>query len=205
MSIDTEFSRVTFPALRSDDTDPFDVQARASGHAAGYAAGLRAASQEIAERTARLDAEHEASMLHGRARVDRAVAVLTAAARALEERTVPVIELSQDAIAASAIELAEAIIGSELSRDGTSARTAVARALGGVDAKTVHVVRMNPVDLSALDDSAIAAIAATGVAFAADESLARGDAVTEFAVGYLDARVSTALARAKAALSGEGS
>ena len=202
MSIDTEFSRVTFPALRSDDTDPFDVQARASGHAAGYAAGLRAASQEIAERTARLDAEHEASMLHGRARVDRAVAVLTAAARALEERTVPVIELSQDAIAASAIELAEAIIGSELSRDGTSARTAVARALGGVDAKTVHVVRMNPVDLSALDD---AAIAATGVAFAADESLARGDAVTEFAVGYLDARVSTALARAKAALSGEGS
>ncbi|TXN29211.1 FliH/SctL family protein [Lacisediminihabitans profunda] len=202
MSIDQEFFPVTFPALRSLETDPFEVQSRASGHAAGYAAGLRAASGELAERIARLDAEHEAAVLHGRARIDRVIAVLGAAARALDERTLPLIEGSQDALAAAAIELAEAILGSELSRDENSARSALTRALAGADSTTVRVVRMNPVDLAGLDADTIAA---TGVLFAPDDSLARGDAVTEFEVGYLDARISTALARAKAAIAGEAS
>ena len=202
MSIDREFLPVTFPALRNVETDPFEVQSRASGHAAGYAAGLRAASSELAERTARLDAEHEAAVLHGRARVDRVVALLGAAARALDERSLPLIERSQDALAAAAIALAEAILGSELSRDENSARTALTRALARADSTTVRVVRMNPVDLAGLDEDTIAA---TGVLFAPDDSLDRGDAVTEFEVGYLDARISTALARAKAAIAGETS
>jgi len=61
----------------------------------------------------------------------------------------------------------------------------------------VQVVRLNPSDLAALDPSTIEA---AGVALAADPSLARGDAVTEFSNGFLDARISTALARARAAI-----
>lgn len=202
MSTDREFLPVTFPALRSAGKEPFEAQSRASGHAAGYAAGLRAASSELAERTARLDAEHEAAVVHGRARVERAVAMLGAAARALDERTLPLIERSQDALATAAIELAEAILGSELSRHEDSARTAMTRALAQADPSSVRVVRMNPVDLAGLDEDTIAA---TGVLFAPDDSLDRGDAVTEFEVGYLDARISSALARAKAAISGEAS
>ncbi len=76
------------------------------------------------------------------------------------------------------------------------------RALARADSTTVRVVRMNPVDLAGLDEDTIAA---TGVLFAPDDSLDRGDAVTEFEVGYLDARISTALARAKAAIAGETS
>ena len=104
---------------------------------------------------------------------------------------------AQDAIAATAIELAEAIIGRELSDEQTAAASALHRALTDVDPAIVHLVRLNPDDLAALDEQTIAA---TGVTFAADASLGRGDAITEFADGYLDARISSALERARSAI-----
>jgi flagellar assembly protein FliH len=201
MSIDASFSPATYPVLRNNAQASIELKSRASGHAAGYAAGLQAAAEDMAVATARHEAALAEAIAEGRARIDAAVAVLAAAAEALTRRTVPVVAEAQDALAATAVELAEAIIGRELSSDATSATSALHRALAGVDPAVVHLVRMNPADLAALDE---ATIIATGVTFAPDAALERGDAITEFADGYLDARVSSALQRARTAILEEG-
>ena len=199
MSSDPEFATLSFPALRSSVRDDRADQARIGGHAAGYAAGLRAAETDVAARAAALEAEHAATLAHLRARLDLAVATLESAAAALDARTVPVLEHAHAAIADAAVQLAEAVVVSEFGDGGASARSALHRALGSVDVATVHAVRLNPDDLSSLGETALGV---AGVSFVADAGLARGDAVTEFADGYLDARVSTAFARARAAIEG---
>jgi flagellar assembly protein FliH len=47
--------------------------------------------------------------------------------------------------------------------------------------------------------------AAAGVLFSADASIARGDAIAMLPFGYLDARIATAVARARAAILGDAS
>ena len=206
MSSDAGFSTLSFPTLRNVNRDANrdhgDERSRARGHAAGYAAGLRAAADEIDARAARLDAEHAAAVSHGQARVDHAVAVLGAAAAALDERTVPVRRDAENTLVTTALDLAEALIGHVLDDAEKSARFALGRALDHATAAQPHSVRMNPDDLAVLD---AATRAQAGVDFAADPSLARGDAITEFPDGFLDARIGTALARAKAVLLGGAS
>ncbi|MET4705663.1 FliH/SctL family protein [Frigoribacterium sp. UYMn621] len=201
MSLD--FFPMTFPALpATPEQDRADADNRAAGHAAGYAAGLRAAGAELAGQRAALDAEHRAALLHDAARTDRAIAVLAAAARALDSRLLPIVTDAQDAIAASALDLAETIIGVELADGEGSARAALTRALAVVDPAVITTVRMNPLDLGVLDD---AVRAASGVSFTADASIARGDAIADLPLGYLDARIATAVARARAAMLGDTS
>jgi flagellar assembly protein FliH len=197
MSSETGFSTLSFPTLRSSAHGDRDERARAAGHAAGYAAGLRAAEVEIAARIAGLEAEHAAEISHARARTDRALALLAAASSALDARTVPLLATAHAAIADSALRLAEAVIVSELSHGGAAAASALHRALTGVDAARVHTVRMNPLDLDTL---VRLGLEPEGVDFTADPSLARGDAVTEFPDGYLDARIASALDRARSAI-----
>ena len=197
MSSDPDFATMSFPSLRAPARDDGAERARIGGHAVGYAAGLRAAEADVAADAAARRAEHAATLLHLRARTDLAVATLERAAAALDARTVPVLEHAHSAIADAATQLAEAVVGSELGDAGAAARSALHRALDRVDVGAVHVVRLHPADLASLGE---AALAAAGVEFVADGALARGDAVTEFADGYLDARVSTAFARALAAI-----
>ncbi|MFD1214965.1 FliH/SctL family protein, partial [Arthrobacter sp. GCM10027362] len=151
----------------------------------------------VKEQQARLQAEHEAAVQNGQARVEQAVQALNAAARALQQRTVPVLADAQDTLAAAALELAEAVLGCELADGERGARAALARVLGQVDASGVQAVRMHPADLTALDPQVRRQ---AGIQFVPDSGLERGDAVAEFADGYLDAKIGTALARAKAAL-----
>lgn len=203
MSTEGRFSSVIFPRLRVADHDRLDEQARARGHAAGYAEGLRAAAVDDNARVARQDAEHSAVLRHGEARVDRAVQLLLTAALALNKRTVPVLREAEDTLVRTAVDLAEAILGSELSHTRNAARQALARVLDHADHADhapIHTVRMHPDDLAVLGEE-IGTPA--GVDFAADPLLARGDAIMEFPDGYLDARISTALARVKASLLGE--
>jgi flagellar assembly protein FliH len=199
MSIDAGFARMAFPPLRDAAAKEAEESARARGHLAGFVQGLRDAAQETYQREAHREIEQAEALRAGRERVDRAVAVLAAAARALESSTVPVLIAAQDVVAASTVDLAEAIIGRELAEGAGSARSALERALAGVDPARVHVVRVNPFDLDELSESDRAA---AGVRFTADPTLARGDAVTEFPDSYIDARISTAVARARAALLG---
>jgi flagellar assembly protein FliH len=83
-------------------------------------------------------------------------------------------------------------------REGRTARAAVARALDGLDRSLVVGVRLHPADLAALGD----ATAASSVPLIADARLARGDAEVDLPSGLVDARLVTALSRARAALLG---
>jgi len=215
---DTDFSALVFPTLadagerrsQGDDRARIERQWQARGHAAGYTEGLRAAAAAVDERVARLEADHAERMRAAGRQHDRTLAALTAAVRALETRTVPVLHDVEDTLLDAAIDLAEAIIGHALADQAAAVRSALGRTeVGAAPAspatgRTIgdgvgQTVRLNPHDLAALD---VAAVAAAGVTLVADANLASGDAVSEFPDGYLDARIGSALRRARAALTG---
>ncbi|MET0934330.1 MAG: FliH/SctL family protein [Mycetocola sp.] len=199
MSTDA-FSTLSVPRLSHPGSDRMLAQSMARGHSAGYAAGLRAAQESAEEQRAAHQAEHDETVRLGRAAVERAVEALAIAARAADARILPIVQESQDAIAAAAIDLAEAILGHELAHGERSARSALDRALGAVPASALTSIRMNPQDLACLEPGAAAN---AGVELVADPSLQRGDAIADLPDGYLDARIGTALERAKSALIGD--
>lgn len=197
MSTDAGFASLAFPSLRDRGRESVEARARVSGHAAGYAAGLKAAAIELAQRTAALEAEAQRVASENARRIDAAQAALEAATRALDARLAPVLVQAQDALAAASVDIAEAILGRELTATTDSALSALKRALDHAEADAVVTVRMNPADLAALDDDARAAV---GVELHADATLSAGDAVAELPDGYLDARIGAALDRVRAAL-----
>jgi flagellar assembly protein FliH len=199
MSTETGFSSFTYPSLQPRQHEHEELEAWAAGHAAGFAVGLRDAAKQAAVERARLEAEYLAARLEAEARADRAVAVLSAAAGALSARTLPVLEDIEESLAQAALELAETILGYELDTGENRVRSVIARALNPQTPQSVHTVRMNPDDLAMLDPGAQAE---SDVAFVADPSLAPGDAVGEYPDGFLDARLSAALARVRSVLSG---
>ncbi|WP_219843980.1 FliH/SctL family protein [Arthrobacter sp. MYb227] len=169
------------------------------GYAAGYATGMRAAEaaarrqrEHLAQVQAAAEAQHAAEQA-------RAIRALAAAADALTQRTVPVLEQASSVMAETALLLAEKIIGQELSNESLGAKAAIDRALAGIEAHTVREIRMNHEDLSLLG---LSKVPGTDIALVADSSLARGDAMTAFAEGFLDARIKTAFERAAKALRG---
>jgi flagellar assembly protein FliH len=238
------FARVIYPSVSLPGSDAatsrqaHDARAEARGHAAGYAAGLRAAELELAARRAVLEAEHSDLLHRLQAATVSAVGALAASARALDARVAPVLDDAEEALVATAFELAEAVLGYELRasepvdavspgadattrgagatdastrttdpapadpRTGRTARAAVARALAVTDPGDVVTVRLHPADLAWLDAATLDSVAAD-VAFVADASLARGDAEAELRVGQVDARLGTALDRARTALLGD--
>jgi flagellar assembly protein FliH len=195
MSTDQRFNQLVFPAL-GDTSGLAEAQARTRGHASGYAAGMRAAEATLRAERQQAEAEHAELLDAARRRADSLAALLAAAVDAVNERTAPVLDQAQQAVATASIELAEAIIGVELADGETAARSIVARTLRTVDPAVVLVVRVHPETLAALDEPALV----TGVTYTADATLQPGDAVVDFADGYLDARIDTAIARARAAL-----
>lgn len=197
MSTETVFSRMAFPALRDDSRAAAEARGVAQGHAAGYAAGLRAAAAEIAERDARRDAEHVAALRAAEARTERALSALAAATRALDERALPLVSEAEESIVTLAVQLAEALVGQELSVAEAAARLAVERVLAVAGPESVRAVRLNPGDLAALDENVRRR---SRVTLVADPTLASGDAVADLDDGFLDARVSTAMARVREAL-----
>lgn len=197
MSTDVQFSPLSFPPVGSGATTALaEAQARTRGHASGYAAGMRAAEETLRYERAQAAAEHAQVMAAGRERIDALAALLAAAIDGVNARVAPVLADAQQTIAAASVEVAEAVIGVELSDAPTSARAAVTRALRDVDPAAVLVVRVHPQTLAALDEPALV----DGINYSADASLQPGDAVVDFADGYLDARIATAVARARAAL-----
>jgi flagellar assembly protein FliH len=196
-STDLPFSRAQFPLLKSSADAATGSLAYAHGHTAGYTSGLRKAAVDVEHRRIQMEAEHAAVLSDCEARTGRALASLAAAAAALDAAAVPVLAEAQDALAAAALDLAEAILGRELADTDTSARAALARALAETPSAGVRTVRMHPADLTVLAGT----ITETpGVILTADGSLDRGDAFAEFEAGHLDARIGSALARARAAL-----
>jgi flagellar assembly protein FliH len=165
---------------------------------------LRKAEAEARALRAQLETQHTAAREGGQRRLASAVVLLDAAAAALRARTTPVLAEADAELAAAAVALAEAVIGRELSDAPTGAKAALERALSAPDSDAVVAVRLHPADIALLEAELLKTERSTAaqVAFVPDSSLARGDAVAEYPDGELDARIRTAVARARAALAG---
>jgi len=175
-------------------------QARAAGWAAGWAAGSRAAAESAVTQRATLADAHRAAEVTRAAQVEAALVVLRAAGAAVTARTLPLLASAAATLDHGAVVLAQAVLGLELSHSDDRARAALARALSLPAEVGVHTVRLHPADLAALAAAVDATELPAGIALVADPALAPGDAVSEFADGFLDARVDAALARAQRAL-----
>ncbi|MFI5085144.1 MAG: FliH/SctL family protein [Actinomycetales bacterium] len=197
LSSDLGFTPMTLSPLRSPVADGEQTRGFVRGHSAGYAAGLRAAESDNAVRAAELAAEHARALAEIKAQLAVTVASLHAAVDGVHAAVLPVVAEAQDTLVATAMDLAEAVVGAALSDSGFGARAALARALSGPPATGTFTVRMSPLDLGQLDEQILAR---AGVNFVPDPDLDAGDAVADFESGYLDARISTALARARTAL-----
>lgn len=202
MSTEAGLRRVVFPDIQPATSSRKEDRGYTQGHAAGYAAGIRAAAAEQLGLREQLQAEHRAMLDAGRLAVGHAVRALEAAAAESRRRRGAVLEEAQDVLAAGAMELAEAILGYELNDGANTARAALARALATAsDVQSVTTVRLHPEDLAALTAVDVGSVA--GVELKADPALDRGDAIAEYPQGWLDARLGTAVDRAKAALLGK--
>ena len=207
MSTETAFAPLAIPVLAETEQEHAALtSARSRGYATGYADGRRAAAeeqrawQEAAEQT-RAEQEELAAQ-----RVAVLAQGLRAAAVELREATVPVLAEVEDVLVEAAFELASAVVGEALADRVAAARAAVSRALSGETAGAVAVVRLNPEDLTLLEAADAEAgdahiVPAATPRLVADSSLAPGDAIGDLPTGWLDARVSTALLRAREALS----
>ncbi|RZU65539.1 flagellar assembly protein FliH [Microterricola gilva] len=212
-STDAIFETLAFPSVDGAGTSGVRdqeslqraiEQAMVRGHAAGYAAGLREASVVAAERLANLEAEHAEQARLAAATVDAECATLAVAAAAVQRTVIPVLEQSDDAVLAAALELAEAVIGSELSDASAGASAALRRVLGtlGSDAELPGVIlRMHPDDAEMLR---AAGQLPQALSVQSDPGLGRGDAVAQLPDGLVDARIGTAVLRARRALGGHG-
>ncbi|MFJ3394532.1 FliH/SctL family protein [Leifsonia aquatica] len=219
MSSDTAFAPLAIPVLAETAQEQAALaSARARGYATGFADGRRAAAEEQAAWLAAADEARAVQEEQVAARIGVLAQALRAAAVELREATVPVLAEVEDVLVEAAFELASAVVGDALGDRVAAARAAVARALSGETAGEVAVVRLNPDDLALLVEAEAGAeeqaasdgnartssALITGIPaprLVPDPSIAPGDAVGELPAGWLDARISTALARAREALS----
>jgi flagellar assembly protein FliH len=171
------FSPAVFPRLHGDGLTAEREKARVRGYAEGHAEGFRAGSAAAA------------------------VAALHAAARSLADRERDLVAAAQSQVLGRAVELAELIVAGELADAETSALSAVRRVLAVVDAAAVRELRLHPGDIGTLDrlDARPA-----GFALAPDETLEPGDAVAALEHGLVDARIGSALERARRAVAEGG-
>ncbi|MFP5359142.1 MAG: FliH/SctL family protein [Actinomycetes bacterium] len=177
--------------------------AHAAGFAAGWAAGARAAAEEAVAQARVLRAEHERAEAARAAELASTVQALVAAIERWERRAHPVLADAEATLHDAALALAEAVLAHEIRTDPDGARVLLARALALPDGITPVRVRLHPADCAAIEALGPSAALPERVDLVPDPRLERGDAVTEYDDGALDARISTALDRARRALSGE--
>lgn len=194
------FAQMEFPQLRKAERKKHD-DGYVHGHAAGYTAGLRAADSERLRRLEELEADFAARRDQQQAEAARLAGLLRSAAVALNARTVPTVAAAEGTLVSAAVELTEAILGYELTDRSKAARAALDRAVSGSKGLDVVAIRMNPQDLAVLAEMEPGAEGADPrVVLTADPLLSPGDAVAELPHGFLDAKISTAVARVKEAL-----
>lgn len=194
MSTDTTFSELSYPSLVSAEPSEETERARVRGHAAGYAAGLRAAEAEATVLVERAREERDALRSDASIALESALSALEAAAIRVSDAAALVLADSDAALAAAAIELAESILGRELADDEFSARVAMTRAFSEITPDEVLDIRLSPVDHAVL---AANGIESSMLRLVADPSLDRGDAIVDLPAGRVDARITSALQRAR--------
>lgn len=186
------------------DRSPDSGRSHAVGYAAGWAQGVAAAA--VNERAAlaahEVAAEDQRDQL--RRAFDRALSALDDAAAQMRGRIVPTVDATADVLVAAAADLAEMLLGHELTDSQTRGRRALERALTAAPEHSDVMVSLHPLDLRLLEEAGVtgATVSSHGrsVALTEDGSLHPGDAIAHFPGGQVDARISTAMARLRASL-----
>ena len=200
----TTFELSPLAGVRSTSTD--DHRVRAAGYAAGWAAGARAAAEQATALRRRLVEEQAEAEAVRAAEHAALVAALERSCAVAAARTAPVLAEAQRRLQVAALELAEALIGAELADGERSARVALDKALAVPPELGLHTIRLSPPDAHriqvAIDEGGVTL--PDGVMVLADPALAPGDALSVHESGYLDARLSTAVARVREIVAGQG-
>ncbi|WP_194420326.1 FliH/SctL family protein [Microbacterium abyssi] len=191
------FSPAVYPRLHGDGLTAEREKARVRGYAEGHAEGFRAGNVAAAAAHERAETERIARETDEAQAVSDAVAALHAAARSLADRERHLAAVAQSQVLAHAIELAELIVAGELSDADAAALSAVRRAMAAVDPADIRELRLHADDIRTLErlDAQPAAFV-----LSADETLERGDAVAMLEHGFVDARIGSALERARLAV-----
>jgi flagellar assembly protein FliH len=157
--------------------------AYAAGHDEGYADGYQ---QGIAA------AEGHANLL------GQLVQRLAAAADELSAREATARADIEDRVVATALQIAEVLIGHELAQPDARGRDAIARALALAPERGHVTARLHPADIAVIDPAAMS----TGrtIDIVPDPTLAPGDCIVDVGACRVDARIGPALERAREVL-----
>jgi flagellar assembly protein FliH len=176
--------------------------ARTAGYAEGWALGQRAArvasqaaQDQIAAARQAEDGEHEAL-------VRRAAGALVRAADDLGARSATAAEAIEDLVLRTAVDLAEALLGHELSAGAARDMNALRRAMAATPAAGPVTVRLHPDDYRTLTEMLGSSGTVDGrqVTLAPDAALRPGDAVAESGATTVDATLPGALTRMRQVL-----
>ena len=175
--------------------------ARTAGYAEGWAAGKRDAETAALADRERALADSAAFAERREAALRRAIGALSVAADAAEQSLAVAAAELQDLILAYAMELAEAIVGRELTDSDTRGVDAIRRALTLAPTAGPVIVALSPTDYAALE-IADGEFTYEGrpLRLRPDPSLRPGDATAEIGAMSVDATVATAIERAREAL-----
>lgn len=200
---DTRLADPTLQRAFEAMADQVRAAARAEGYANGWAAGHVAAAD--AARAAALEAERQSRVVAEQAHeaLTSSLRALAGAAATLEQRAVTPAHELREAVLHGALELAEALVGRELSVCAAPGLDAVRRALTLAPVGVPVSARLNPLDLpaartalDALPDGELG----RPVHLVADPSVERGGCIAECGAVRVDAQLSTALARVREVL-----
>ncbi|MFD2841662.1 hypothetical protein ACFSYH_13935 [Populibacterium corticicola] len=209
------FAAAPLKVISDERVESARQEARALGYSAGYAAGARAAAAEVEELKARLQQESQDQAHRNAQAINRHSQALAAAVVAADERVLPLLDDSRGLLYSLALDLASSVVGvdlglpsAEVSGLSVGAHAALVRAMNVPNDVVITAIRMSPEDSELVRAHWDAVVNAFGgrcdcVEIISDASLARGDAISEFEDGFLDARLRTAFDRAREALSEE--
>jgi len=188
------FAAVAFPQVgKATTVDEYEA-VRRRAHATGYAEGMRKAAEEArAAEDAAVQRRAEQSRIYADA-VSRALDGMHTSKDTLDEKARSLAHVAEDRVIALAVELAEAILGAELSDPVQAALNAASRAAREAVSLTDAVVTLNPGDLATLDGLGELP---GNVTFESDPTIAPGDSAVRLPDGEVDLRVTTAIARVK--------
>jgi flagellar assembly protein FliH len=177
--------------------------ARTAGYAEGWAQGQRAAAQAAQAAQEEQAAQEQAFDARREVALAQSVDAVGRAAAKLENQLMPTLQELQELILEHALELAEAIVGRELSNPEGRGTDAVRRAIAAAPEQGDIIVRLHPDDYRNIMGSATDAdynYEGRPVHLRPDPGLRPGDAVAETGSTTVDASIAAAFQRAREAL-----
>lgn len=179
--------------------------ARAAAQAAGYLAGWSHGVQDAQQRAAAEQEDRAAALRladeQRAALFQRAIAAVDQAADQLDERATPGAAEVEGLIIATALQIAEALVGHSLRNDDQRAEAALARVLDLAPHTEPVVVRLSPADHALLTEcDELPGARDRSITLVADPALSPGDAVATSGATEIDARIAAGLQRVREVL-----